>query len=342
MNGTMTAAVLEKDRRVFDLRQVPIPTPEAGELLVRLEACGVCHTDIHIRDYVNPPPSVRYPLIPGHEGVGRVVAAGAGASRIAVGQRVGVPWIHDACLGCSACLGGHVTSCGKQRAHGFSVPGAFAEYVIVKEAFAPVLPEETDPVLLAPLMCAGATAEAALDRAGTKAGEVVLVLGCGGLGQLAIQLARSRGATVIAADVDPVKLQIAKECGASHVVTADETLGKEVQGLGGADVLLYFAPTHRVWDQVAASMKPAGRVIVIALIFEPVSLSLRWVMNSGCTITGLKGASVEEAERVAQLAREGKVRIDVERVPLARINEAVNDLEHGRIRGRIVIDFQLG
>ena len=178
----MLAAVLERAGQPLRIMSVPRPEPGPGEILVRLEASGICHTDVHVWQGHVRPASGQPTAILGHEGVGRVVQVGAGVTGWRLGERAGIAWLHDTCGHCDECHAEMESFCQHQRAHGFDVAGTFAEYVVADARFAARLPEEGDAAVLAPLMCAGLTAFGAVQRAGIKAGEICAVFGCGGLG----------------------------------------------------------------------------------------------------------------------------------------------------------------
>ena len=205
----MLAAVLERTGEPLRIMTVPRPEPGPGEILVRLEASGICHTDVHVWQGHLRPASGQLATILGHEGVGRVVQLGAGVSGWRLGERAGVAWLHDTCGHCDECHAEMESFCQHQRAHGFDVAGTFAEYVVADARFAARLPEKGDAAVLAPLMCAGLTAFGAVQRAGVKAGEICAVFGCGGLGFYAVQIARQLGAVVVAIDTDEAKLRLA-------------------------------------------------------------------------------------------------------------------------------------
>ena len=190
------------------------PRPERGEILVKLDACGVCHTDVHIRDGDEELLEGTLPLTQGNEGIGKIVELGEDVTGFALGDRVAAPWLHDTCLACRDCLTGHENICASQRAHGMQVDGAFADYVRVKADFTVPVPDALDAVTAAPLLCAGLTAYGAVRKAALAPGQRCAIFGCGGLGQYGIRLAALAGASVVAIDTDPAKLDVARSLGA--------------------------------------------------------------------------------------------------------------------------------
>src|SRR5262245_58288918 len=234
----MKAAVVRQLGQPLVIEERPVPTPGPGQVLVRVEASGLCHTDIHAAhgDWpVKPVP----PFVPGHEGVGRIEAVGEGVSSRRVGERVAVPWLHVACGTCEFCVSGWETLCLRQQNTGYSVDGCYAECVLAEADYVVSVPEGVDPLDAAPLTCAGVTTYKAVKVSGARPSDVVAIFGVGGLGHLALQYARIAGATVVAVDVTADKLALAKELGADHLVNAAETSPvAALTALGGADVAI--------------------------------------------------------------------------------------------------------
>ncbi len=334
--GTMLAAVLDAPGAPLALRRVPVPRPGPGQLLVRLQACGVCHTDLHI--WGSGAASGK-PLILGHEGVGEVVETGAGVPGWRRGDRVGVPWLHDTCGRCDECREGAESFCQAQRAHGCDVDGAFAEYVAVDALYAVRLPAGADPVATAPLMCAGVTAYGAIRRAALRPGARCAVFGCGGLGLYAVQLAARAGATVVALDVSPAKLERARALGAHHTVIADEAAAARLQQLGGMHACINFAPTEATWGAMIGGIRPRGTIVAAALVEKPVPVSQAWLTTTGVVITGTSVGTRMEMEQMIRLHAEAPLRSMTRSIGLAEINDGLRDLREGRVDGRLVIDF---
>jgi propanol-preferring alcohol dehydrogenase len=341
----MKAARLTAQRAPLEMVELPVPSPGPNEVLLRLETCGVCHTDVHIRDGAEALAEGTLPLTLGHEGVGIVEAVGPGVTRIRRGERFGVPWLHDTCLTCRDCLTGHESICADQRAHGMHVDGAFAEYVLIDPAFAVRIPDSLDPLHAAPLLCAGVTAYGAVLKARLRPGDTCAVFGCGGLGQYAIQLARLAGARVIAIDTLPSRLAEAERLGAAHVLISNAETGAGLRALGGADACLNFAPTAAVWPAVVAGLKNRGRFISVAMPREPVALSLTWLTWVTPVITGSSVGGRQELADLVALAAIQSISIAIESIPLHAVNDALDRLSGAKrespVRGRMVIDFSL-
>src|SRR5208282_2026411 len=245
MQKTMKAAVVRAFGKLLAIEEIPVPEPGPGEVLVKVIACGVCHTDLHAADG-DWPAKPHLPFVPGHEITGIVVALGPGVDGLKVGDPVGVAWLHDACMRCEYCETGWETLCAHQHNTGYSCDGGFAEYVVASESFAAKLPTNVDYARMAPILCAGVTTYKGLRETEAKPGEWVAISGVGGLGHLAIQYAKAMRFLVAGIDVDEGKLEHAKRLGADLVINANDgdptaTLHKETGG--GAHGVLITAPS---------------------------------------------------------------------------------------------------
>ncbi len=339
---TMWAAVLTDYGKPLDLREIPVPTPGPGELLIKLETCGVCHSDLDMRTGSTAPIPPIFPITLGHEGVGRVVGRGPGCTVIADGTRVGLPWMHDTCGHCRECLTGHESFCSEHRGHGFNVNGGFAEYAVVKEAYTAVIPDRLSSVAAAPLLCAGITAYGAVQKAELAPGKICAIFGCGGLGQYGIQLAKASGATVVAIDANTDKLQIATGLGADYAFLASDDVPAKIRDLGGADACINFAPTNRTWQAITESINARAWIISVAQVSDPVALNLEWLLYSGARITGTSVGSRQELRDLLRLGVDLDLKIGIEAIAIGQVNQALDRLEHGKVDGRIVIDYGLG
>ncbi len=336
----MFAAVVQSFDQPLVIEDRPTPTPAPGQLLVRVEASGLCHTDIHAAhgDWpVKPVP----PFVPGHEGVGIVTAVGAGVAGIAEGDRVAVPWLGWACGSCEWCASGWETLCPNQRNTGYSVDGGFAEYVLAEAAFAGRVPEGVDPFDAAPLTCAGVTTYKAVKVSGTRPSDLVAVFGIGGLGHLAMQYAQIAGGTVAAVDIVDSKLQLAKDLGAAYTINAiHEDPVEVVQGLGGADAAIVLAATPTACEQAFRSLRRNGRLVFVGLPADNVMrLPIFETVLQGITVTGsIVGTRVDLAETY-ELHAAGRTTVVREQRALSEVNEAMRQVEHGEVDARIVFDL---
>jgi len=340
-NKTMWAAVLSEFGKPLDIREIPIPKPGPGELLIKLETCGVCHSDLDMRSGSSAPDPAIFPITLGHEGVGRVVERGPGCRLIEEGTRVGLPWMHDTCGHCRDCLSGHETFCSEHRGHGFNVDGGFAEYAIVKENYTVAIPERLSSVAAAPLLCAGVTAYGAILKAELGPGKTCAIFGCGGLGQYAIQLAKASGAKVIAIDTNQDKLLLATSLGADYAFLSSDDPGSKIRDLGGADACINFAPTNRTWQAITDSINTRAWIISVAQVSEPVELNLEWLLYTGARITGTSVGTRQELKDLLQLSMDIDLQIGIEAIAIGQVNQALDRLEQGKVDGRIVIDFAL-
>ncbi|MEK1888436.1 MAG: alcohol dehydrogenase catalytic domain-containing protein [Phyllobacterium sp.] len=324
----------------FAMRCVPVPQPAQGEILVKLEACGVCHTDLHVwNGSVLPGSGKAATQILGHEGVGRVVATGAGAEGFVTGDRVGVPWLHDTCGICDECLAGQESFCQLQRAHGFDVDGGFAEYVIVDARYGVPLPDGPAAASLAPLMCAGVTAYSAVRRAKLKPGMRCAIFGCGGLGLYAIQIAVRSGAFVIALDISEEKLRLAESMGAQATLIADDLAIGKLKGLGGMHACINFAPTAATWPLMIETIRPRGRIVATAMVSTPVPINQEWLTGTGVVITGTSVGTRFEMRELLRMHADLPFTMETHEIPLDGIENALHALAEGGVEGRFVIRY---
>jgi len=341
VSKTMKAAVVRKFKEPLAIEEVPIPTPGAGQILVRVAASGVCHTDLHAADGdwpVKPMP----PFIPGHEGVGYVAAVGSHVTHIKEGDRVGVPWLYTACGHCRHCLGGWETLCEGQQNTGYSVNGGFAEYVLADPNYVGRLPAKAGFVDIAPILCAGVTVYKGLKTTDTRPGDWVVISGIGGLGHMAVQYARAMGLNVIAVDVDDAKLELATRLGASLVVNARKAdpmafVKKEV---GGAQGVLVTAVSPKAFEQAMGMVGRGGTVSLVGLPPGDFPLSIFNTVLNGVTVRGSIVGTRLDLQEALDFASQGKVKATVAAERLENINQIFARMRAGDIQGRIVIDFQ--
>jgi propanol-preferring alcohol dehydrogenase len=335
--GTMTAAVVHDFKMPLVVEQAAKPVPGPGQVLVRVEASGLCHTDIHAAhgDWpVKPHP----PFTPGHEGVGIVEELGTGVTEVAVGDRVAVPWLGYACGTCDYCVSGWETLCLAQKNTGYSMDGSFAEYVNAYARYVVPVPAGVDPIDAAPLTCAGVTTYKAVKVAGTKPSDLVAVFGVGGLGHLAIQYAAIAGGTVVAVDVVDEKLELARELGATHTVDARTTdPAAAIQELGGAHQAIALAVVPSAFEQAYRSLRRGGTLVFVALPKDNhVELPIFETVLNGITVVGSIVGTRQDLREVFALHAAGRTHVIHEVRPLAEVNEAIEDVESGRVVARVV------
>jgi propanol-preferring alcohol dehydrogenase len=338
----MRSAVVTSFDTPLAIEERPIPEPGPGQVLVRMEACGLCHTDIHAAhgDWpVKPTP----PFVPGHEGVGIVTAVGDGVTNRAVGDRVAIAWLGHACGHCDYCVSGWETLCEEQQNSGYSIDGAFAEYAVADATYVVPVPANVTSFDAAPLTCAGVTTYKAIKVAHIRPGERVAIFGVGGLGHLAVQYARLVGAEVIAVDLTDEKLDLARELGADHTVNAATTDPVQaIADLGGADVAVALAVTPKAFEQAYASLRRGGRLVCVALPPEadgPMHLPIFDTVLKGIHVIGSIVGTREDLVEVFRLHALGRTRVIAESRKLDEVNDAIDDVLHGRTSARLVFEF---
>ena len=338
---TMKAAIVRQFGKPLVIEDVPVPQPGPGEVLVKVKACGVCHTDLHAAsgDWpVKPVP----PFIPGHEVAGIVAALGPGVKNLKVGDAVGVAWLHDACMACEYCETGWETLCEHQHNTGYSVNGGFAEYVIASAAFAAKLPATVDFAAIAPILCAGVTTYKGLKETEAKPGEWVVISGVGGLGHVAIQYAKAMGLKVAALDIAEDKLKLARETGADLAVNAladgavDQVLAASG---GGAHGVLVTAVSTAAFAQALKMVRRKGSVSLVGLPPGEFPTPIFDVVLKRITVRGSIVGTRRDLDEAIAFAADGKVKAEVTKVPLAQINDVFDRMKAGKIDGRMVLDF---
>lgn len=341
MQGTMKAAVVRSFGKPLAIEDVPIPTPGPGEVLVKVTACGVCHTDLHAAsgDWpVKPTP----PFIPGHEAAGIVAMLGPGVDSLKVGDSVGVAWLHDACMRCEYCETGWETLCGHQHNTGYSVNGGFAEYVIASATFAARLPPKVNLAAIAPILCAGVTTYKGLKETEARPGEWVVISGVGGLGHIAIQYAKAMGLKVVGVDIAQDKLELARKSGADHAINAlakdalDDVLAATG---GGAHGVLVTAVSTPAFAQALRMVRRKGTVSLVGLPPGEFPIPIFDVVLKRITVRGSIVGTRRDLDEAIAFAADGKVRAEFTKAPLTEINTIFERMRSGKIDGRVVLDF---
>jgi len=339
MGETMRAAVVHAFGEPLRIEEVPVPTPGPGEIVVKLAATGVCHTDLHAArgDWAVKP---TLPLIPGHEGTGHVAAVGAGVTHVKMGDAVGVPWLHDACGQCEFCLTGWETLCPSQHNTGYSVNGTYAEYVLAKADYVGHLPAGADLEQIAPILCAGVTTYKGLKETEAKAGEWVAISGIGGLGHVAVQYAKAMGFNVAALDIDEAKLALAKRLGAD--LTVDCRDANAVKGLvkqtgGGAHGVLVTAVSTAAFGQAIGIVRRKGTIVLNGLPPGDFPTPVLPVVLKRITLRGSIVGTREDLAEALAFAADGKVAAEVAVEPLDAVNDVLDRMERGAINGRVVL-----
>ena len=333
------AAVVHEFGAPLSVERVRAAALTAGQVRVKVEASGLCHTDIHAAhgDWpVKPTP----PFVPGHEGVGRVVELGPGVTEVAVGERVAMPWLGYACGSCDHCVSGWETLCLEQKNMGYSIDGGFGEYAVAYGRYVVRVPDGIDSFDAAPLTCAGVTTYKAVKVAGTRSSDLVAVFGVGGLGHLAIQYAAIAGGRVIAVDLIDDKLALARELGAEFTINAaTEDPIEAIQRLGGADQAIALAVSPRAFEQAYGSLRRGGTLVFVALPADnEVRLPIFETVLNGITIVGSIVGTRGDLREVFELHAAGRTHVIRETRSLDDVNEAIADVEAGRVAARIVFE----
>ena len=341
MSRKMQAAVVEQFGKPLVLQEWDIPEPGPGQILVKTEACGVCHTDLHAAkgDWPLKP---KLPFIPGHEAIGRVVGVGAGVTIVKEGDRVGVPWLYSACGHCEYCLSAWETVCAEAQFGGYTRNGGFAEYLLADPDYVAHIPAGLSAKEAAPLICAGITTYKGIKVTEARPGQWIAISGIGGLGHLAVQYAKQMGLHVCAVDIDDSKLAHAKSLGADLVINAKTsdpaTVLKKETG-GGAHGVLITAPSLPAFKQGVAMTRKRGTCVLVGLPPGEFPVPLFDVVADCITIRGSFVGTRGDMAEALSFAAEGKVKADIELQPLSKINKIFDRLEHGDVPSRVVLEF---
>jgi propanol-preferring alcohol dehydrogenase len=325
------AAVVRSFDRPLALEDLPIPQPGSGQVLVRVETCGLCHTDIHAARGewpVKPSP----PFIPGHEGVGVIERLGSGDMfGLEPGMRVALPWLGYACGVCRYCNTGRETLCPHQLNMGYAIDGGFAEYALGYARHVVRVPDDISSADASPLTCAGVTTYKAVKVSGATSSSVVAVFGAGGLGHLAIQYARITGASVIAVDVNPARLASAREAGAEHTVNPrEEDPVAAIQRLGGADAAVSTAVFPEAFEQAFGSLARGGKLVCVGLpAHNEMRLPIFETVLGGLEIAGSIVGTRHDLEEVFELHRRGLTTVEYAERSLDDVNTSIAEVLEG-------------
>ena len=341
MKTQMQAAVVEQFGKPLVLKELDIPTPGAGQVLVKTEACGVCHTDLHAANG-DWPVKPTLPFTPGHEGIGIVTALGAGVTAVKEGDRIGVPWLYAACGHCEFCLAAREPVCPEAQFGGYTKNGGFAEYIVADPNYVAHIPARLAAREAAPLICAGITSYKGIKETQARPGEWVVVSGVGGLGHLGIQYAKAMGLHVCAVDIDDGKLAHAKRLGADAVVNAKD--GDPIAAVikatgGGAHGVLITAPSLGAFKQGVGMTRKCGTCVLVGLPPGEFPTPLFDVVANCITIRGSFVGNRRDMAEALAFAADGKVKADIELQPLSAINNVFHRLAHGDVPSRVVLEF---
>jgi alcohol dehydrogenase, propanol-preferring len=336
----MKAAILHDFNMPLSIEEVMRPHIEANEVLIRVEACGVCHSDLHVAkgDWKQFAGIVKKPLILGHEIAGQVVEKGSAVNDLQIGDRVGVPWLHWSCGECEFCREGNENLCKRQKITGVTVDGGYAEFVKAPATHALKIPVGLSALEAAPLFCAGLTVYRALKGSGIVSGQRLAVFGIGGLGHLAVQFGRALGAEVIAVDISEEKLELAKCLGAIDMVNATASDGiKRLRRSGGIHAALVTSAAKAAYDMAFSCLRPGGTLLVVGLPAENICFPAILMAGGEIRVRATAVGTRQDLREVLAIAADGGVRCQTHARPLAHANEALDQLRKGQVTGRIVL-----
>jgi D-arabinose 1-dehydrogenase-like Zn-dependent alcohol dehydrogenase len=333
---TMRAMVVQEQGGDFVLEEREVPEPGPGHALVKVHACGVCHSDVFAKE--GGYPGVSYPVIPGHEIAGEIAALGDGVHGWEVGQRVGVGWFGGNCGWCEPCRRGQLIDCENMGIPGVTFDGGYAEYVVVRSSALAAMPDELSPEDAGPLLCAGITTFNALRNSQTTAGDRVAVLGIGGLGHLAVQFSVRLGYETIAVARGSDKAELAAKLGAHHYVdSTDGDPAEKLQALGGVDLILATATSAEAMGALFGGLRPGGKLLIVGASMDPLPVPLAALIGGDKMIEGHASGTSIDSEDTLRFSVLADVRPMTETVPLEEANAAYDKMMSGDARFRMVL-----
>ncbi len=336
---TMKAAQITRPGAEFELVERPIPEPSHGQVRIRVEACGICHSDVFVKDGLFP--GIDYPRVPGHEIAGVIDAVGPGVLGWDPGQRVGVGWHGGHCFHCEACRAGDFVNCENERVTGIHFDGGYAEYTCVPAEAVTAIPDELPAAEAAPLLCAGVTTYNALRNSGARPGDLVAIQGLGGLGHLAVQFARRMGFRTVALSHGGAKRALAEQLGAHEYIDTDASEpAAALHALGGARVVLATAPASRAITAVIDGLGRNGVLIIVGVDQEPIQVTPLQLIQGRHRLQGWPSGSPRDSEDTLHFSALAGIRPMIETYPLSEVNQAYARMIENRARFRVVLTLQ--
>jgi D-arabinose 1-dehydrogenase-like Zn-dependent alcohol dehydrogenase len=336
MTTKMKAAQISKAGGDWELVERDIPEPGPAEVRVKVEACGICHSDALVKEGLWP--GLQYPRVPGHEIAGRVDAVGANVTSWAVGQRVGVGWHGGYCFVCEQCRRGDFAMCVNRKVTGIDFDGGYATHLIVRLETLAAIPDDLPAEEAGPFMCAGVTVFNALRNSGARAGDVVAVHGVGGLGHLGVQYARQMGFETVAINRGNDKEPLARQLGAHHYIDATaQDIVAELQKLGGASVILATAPNAQAISGLVDGLAPSGKLLVPAAPLEPLSINVFSLIMKRSSVAGWYSGTAKDSQDTLEFSALSGVHPMIEKYPLDQVAEAYEQMHSGKVRFRVVL-----
>lgn len=334
--ASMKAVQVAKAGGKFEMVERAVPQPGRGQVRIKVEACGICHSDALVKE--GHWPGLQYPRVPGHEVAGRIDAVGPEVSLWKPGQRAGVGWHGGHCFICDACRRGDFLLCAAGKITGFSFDGGYEQYMVAPAEAVAAIPENLPAEEAAPLLCAGITVYNALRHSGARAGDLVAVQGIGGLGHLGIQYARQMGFRTVAIGRNPDKEPLARQLGAhDYVDSAAGDPAQALQKLGGARVILATAPDAKSMSAVVEGLGVDGKLLVVGASTEPLTVTPLQLIHNRRTIQGWPSGTARDSEDTMRFSALTGVRPMIERFPLEKAAEAYERMITGKARFRVVL-----
>jgi D-arabinose 1-dehydrogenase-like Zn-dependent alcohol dehydrogenase len=332
----MKAAQVSKPGGNFEIVEREIPEPGRGQVRIKVEACGICHSDQQVKDGTNP--RIQYPRVPGHEVAGRVHAVGPEVTTWKVGQRVGVGWHGGHCFTCEYCRRGDFINCRFGKVTGISFDGGYEECMVAPTEALAAIPDELDSFEAAPLLCAGITVFNALRNSGAGPGNLIAINGIGGLGHLAVQFASRMGLRAVAIGRGGDKEPLARKLGAAAYIDSEAgNIGEALQKLGGAQIIVSTAPSVRSAPEFVDGLAPNGKLLLVGVSAEPLMVSSVQLVRGRKSVQGWASGTAKDSEDTLNFSALTGVRPMIERYPLERVAEGYEQMISGRARFRVVL-----
>jgi len=335
----MKAAQISKGGGDWELVERDIPEPGVGEVRVKVEACGICHSDVLVKDGLLP--GLQYPRVPGHEIAGRIDAVGNNVTSWSTGQRVGIGWHGGHCFVCEQCRRGDFAMCINRKVTGITFDGGYAEYIVVSMTALAAIPADLPAEEAGPFMCAGVTVFNGMRNSGARAGDIVAVHGIGGLGHLGIQYARQMGFKTVAINRGNDKEALARQLGAHHYIDATATdVVAELQKLGGANLILATAPSAKAISSLVDGLAPSGKLLVPAAPNEPLEINALSLIMGRRSVAGWYSGTAKDSQDTLEFSALNGVHPMIEKYPLDRVAEGYEQMHSGKVRFRVVLTFE--
>lgn len=332
---TMKVAQVSKPGADWELVDRPIPDPAPGQVRIKIEACGICHSDVLVKDGLWP--GLQFPRVPGHEVAGRIDALGDGVAPWQKGQRVGVGWHGGHCFQCEPCRRGDFAMCVNRKVTGIDHDGGYAEYMLAPATSLAAIPDDLPAEEAGPFMCAGVTVYNALRHSGARGGDIVAIHGIGGLGHLGVQYARQMGFITIAINRGQDKEPLARQLGAHDYIDATGDVAAELQKRGGARVILATAPNAQAISALADGLSVNGNLLIPAAPMEPISISALTLIMGRRTVSGWYSGTARDSQDTLEFSARAGVHPMIEKFPLSEANAAYEQMHSGKARFRAVL-----